>query len=149
MEALIVLLNQHHVRYLIIGGQAVRLEGFPRFSMDWDILIPPRDTVNIARINDVLKDELDVPLEPLGPRGENFIQTYQTRWGILQFHLGAPGLPPFEDLESRAVDHPLSEACVARCLSGADLLESKRASGRPADAEDIEFLEAKQEAGLL
>ena len=43
MDELIRLFNQHQVRYLIIGGQAVRLEGMPRFSMDWDFFIPPKD----------------------------------------------------------------------------------------------------------
>jgi hypothetical protein len=26
-------------RYLVIGGQAVRLHGLPRFSMDWDLFV--------------------------------------------------------------------------------------------------------------
>ncbi len=149
MEALIALFNLHNIRYLVIGGQAVRLEGFPRFSMDWDVLIPPHDKDNIARINALIEDELDYPLEPLGPHGENFIQTYQTRWGILQFHLGAPGLAAFDVLESRAVERLLPNSVVAKCIRGKDLLESKRATHRPADVEDIAFLEAKEQAGLL
>jgi len=149
METLIELFNLHEIRYLVIGGQAIRLEGFPRFSMDWDVLIPPHDADNIARINALLEDELDYPLEPLGPCGENFIQTYQTRWGILKFHLGATGLAKFDTLESRAVERQLSGRIVAKCICGTDLLESKRATHRAADAEDIEFLEAKQQAGLL
>ncbi|HAS81765.1 MAG TPA: hypothetical protein DCS43_03590 [Verrucomicrobia bacterium] len=149
MEELIEIFNLHAIRYLVIGGQAVRLEGFPRFSMDWDVLLPPHDTNNIARINALIEDELDYPLEPLGPRSENFIQTYQTRWGILQFHLGAPGLSTFDVLESRAVHRPLSEGIVAKCICGSDLLASKRATHRAADIADIEFLEAKQQAGLL
>ncbi|MBN1557261.1 MAG: hypothetical protein JW951_03860 [Lentisphaerae bacterium] len=149
MEALIARLNAHGVRYLLIGGQAARLEGVPRYSMDWDFLVPPRDTGNIRRINAALGDELDLPLEPLGPHGENFVQTYQTRWGIVQFHLGAPGLDPFDQLESRAVSRTLPEGVQVRCISGADLLLSKKAAGRPSDSLDIEFLEEKQRAGLL
>ena len=34
------------VRYLLLGGQAMRLTGMPRFSMDWDLFIPPRDEQN-------------------------------------------------------------------------------------------------------
>ena len=34
MEEVIRLFNQNDVRYLVFGGQAVRLEGMPRFSMD-------------------------------------------------------------------------------------------------------------------
>ena len=43
MNELILALNAAGVRYLLIGGQAMRLAGMPRYSMDWDFFIPPRD----------------------------------------------------------------------------------------------------------
>jgi hypothetical protein len=104
MDELIVSLNSAGIRYLVAGGQAMRLVGMPRFSMDWDLFIPPRDQDNFGRINEVLEDELDVPLIPLGSHGENFVQTYQTRWGVLQFHLGLPGVPRFD--EGRPMTRP-------------------------------------------
>jgi hypothetical protein len=103
MEELIRRLNEGGVRYLLIGGQALRLEGMPRFSMDWDFLLPPRDQKNLARLNQLLAEELDMPVKPLGPHGENFVQTYQTRWGVVQFHLLTPGLRDFAELEGRSV----------------------------------------------
>ena len=93
MNELIQQFNAAGIRYLLIGGQAMRLIGLPRFSMDWDFFIPPRDGENFARLNGLLERELDTPLVPLGPAGENFIQTYQTRWGVVQFRLGLPGGP--------------------------------------------------------
>lgn len=42
METLIAKLNEAGVRYVAIGGQAVRLHGMPRFSLDWDLLVPAR-----------------------------------------------------------------------------------------------------------
>jgi len=149
MDEVIRLFNAQGVRYLVIGGQAVRLEGCPRFSMDWDVYIPSRDAANMERINRVLGDELDVPLVPMGARGENFVQTYQTRWGILQFHLTGPGLPPFDEAERRAVTHMSEEGVPVRCLAGADLLETKKRANRPSDFGDIEFLEKKKSLGLL
>jgi hypothetical protein len=149
MDEVIRRLNDHAIRYLVIGGQAVRLEGCPRFSMDWDVYIPGRDEANLAAINRVLADQLDVPLVPLGPRGENFVQTYQTPSGILQFHLAGPGLPPFEEAERRAVVHRTEGDVPVRCLSGPDLLESKKRANRPCDAIDIQFLEARMRLGLL
>jgi hypothetical protein len=103
MDELLKMLNEAGVRFLLVGGQAMRLAGMPRFSMDWDFFIPPRDEENFDRLNAVLTDELDMPLIPLGPSGENFIQTYQTRWGIVQFHLGLPGVPKFDEAERHAV----------------------------------------------
>lgn len=128
------------VRYLLAGGQAMRLTGMPRFSMDWDFFIPPRDHDNLARLNQLLEAELDLPLVPLGPAGENFIQTYQTRWGVLQFHLGLPGIPRFDEAERAAVVRQTEHGMPVKCLSGIHLLAAKQAAGRPQDQADIEFL---------
>lgn len=149
MDEVIRRFNEAGVRYLVMGGQAVRLEGCPRFSMDWDLYIPGRDAANLEQINRILGAELDVPLISMGPRGENFVQTYQTQWGVLQFHLAGPGLPPFDEAERRAVTHFSEEGTPVRCLSGLDLLESKKRANRPSDAVDIEFLERKKILGLL
>ncbi|MEI6788283.1 MAG: hypothetical protein WCL49_07365 [bacterium] len=149
MDEVIRRFNEQSVRYLVIGGQAVRLEGCPRFSMDWDVYIPGGDMENIERINQVLGDEIDLPLVPMGSRGQHFVQTYQTRWGVLQFHLTGPGLPPFDEAEQRAVIHVTEEGVPVRCLAGPDLLESKKRANRPSDAVDIEFLEKKKSLGLL
>jgi len=148
MDEVIRMFNDNCVRYLLIGGQALRLEGMPRFTMDWDFYIPPSDLQNIARIEKALGDELDVPLLPLGPKGRNFVQTYQTRWGVLQFHLGGPGLPPFEEVEGRATVHKTDDGLAVRCMSGKDLLESKMAANRPQDQLDIRFLRKKHGIGL-
>ena len=145
MDQLIDLFNRNGIRYLIIGGQAVRLEGMPRFSMDWDIYIPPKDLDNLQKINRLLEGELDLPLLPLGERGENFIQTYQTRWGILQFHLAGPGLPKFDEAETRAVIRETENRTPVKCLAIDDLIESKKKAARPQDNEDIAFLEKKKE----
>ena len=137
------------IRYLLAGGQAMRLYGMPRFSMDWDFFIPPHDEENFKRLNALLERELDAPLVPLGTRGENFIQTYQTRWGILQFHLGLPGVPRFDEAEAHSVVRTSEEGTAVKCLSGAHLLAAKRAADRPQDQADIVFLVELQRLGKL
>jgi hypothetical protein len=149
MDELIQSFDQAQIRYLLIGGQAMRLEGMPRFSMDWDFFIPPKDADNIARINRVMGDELDAPLIILGPRGEGFVQTYQTRWGVIQFHLGVSGLPKFDEVERFAVTHHTETGTPVKCLSGNHLLASKQAANRPQDLQDIAFLLEKQKAKKL
>ena len=149
MDELLKRFNAAGVRYLLAGGQAMRLTGMPRFSMDWDFYIPPRDDENFARLNALLAGELDLPLVPLGPRGENFIQTYQTRWGVLQFHLGLPGVPEFDDAERQAVERANEFGTPVRCLSGPHLLAAKRSANRPQDQADIEFLTELQRLGKL
>jgi hypothetical protein len=139
----------HGIRYLLIGGQALRLAGMPRTTMDWDLFIPPKDEENFKRMNSLLESELDMPLVPLGSRGENFIQTYQTRWGVLQFHLGVPGVPRFDEAEKSAVNRQLAGGAIVRCLSGTQLLAAKQAANRPQDQDDILFLQELRRLGKL
>lgn len=149
MNELVAKLNKAGVRYLLIGGQAMRLTGMPRFSMDWDFYIPPRDEANFERLNGALADELDAPVVPLGPQGQNFIQTYQTRWGVVQFHLLVPGVPRFDEAEQAAVMRMSEEGFQVKCLSGLHLLASKQAADRPEDQADIAFLLELQKLGKL
>lgn len=149
MEELLNILKLSRIRYLLLGGQAIRLMGMPRFSMDWDFFLPPHDADNFQRLNTALEEDLDCFIEPLGPRGENFIQTYQTRWGVLQFHLGVPGLPRFDEAEARSVLRPNENGVLVRCLSGRDLLATKLAANRPSDQLDIEFLRELEKVGKL
>ena len=142
MDSLIERLNEANARYLVIGGQAVRLHGVPRFSMDWDLFIPPRDEANFEAIHKALPEDLDLDLLPLGERGENVIQTYQTRYGIVQFHLAVPGLPNFDDAERRAVRITDEDGVPVTCIRADDLLSAKLASNRPQDQQDIAFLRA-------
>jgi len=149
MNELILAFNAAGIRYLLAGGQAMRLTGMPRFSMDWDFFIPPKDENNFNQINEILHDELDAPLTSLGPRGENFIQTYQTRWGVLQFHLGLPGVPSFDEAEKAAAIRQSEQGTPVKFLSGIHLLASKRAADRPQDQADIVFLEELKRLGKI
>ncbi len=84
------------------------------------------------------------------PRDEkNFIQTYQTCWGILQFHLGLPGVPRFDDAEKAAVIRQSEQGTPVNCLSGIHLLAAKRAADRPQDQADIVFLEELKRLGKI
>ena len=149
MDQLIKQLNASGVRHLVVGGQAMRLMGMPRYSMDWDFFITPQDEQNFAKLNTLLEEDLDAPLVPLGPHGENFIQTYQTRRGVLQFHLGLPGVPGFDQAEARAVVRLNENGIPVRCLCGSDLLAAKKAADRPQDQADIEFRKELQRLGKL
>ena len=149
MDELLRMFTAQGLRYVLVGGQAMRLWGMPRFSMDWDFFIPPRDEPNFAQLNALLADELDMPLVPLGPEGQNFIQTYQTRWGILQFHLGLPGVPSFDAAERQSILRHNEFGTPVRCLSGPHLFAAKRAANRPQDQSDIEFLAELERLGKL
>ena len=143
METILKKLNDAAVRYIVIGGQAMLQQGMPRFTLDWDLFVPPRDLVNFSKINSALADELDVELEPLDLQtGDGFVQTFQTSCGIIQFHLSPPGLDRFELVEQRAVCCDYNGVPV-KYLSLDDLLKSKLAVARDKDADDILFLQTK------
>ena len=145
MERLLKKLNDGQVRYVVIGGQAMLQEGMPRFTLDWDIFIPPHDADNFEKLNAALEDELDMKVEPLDVRsGDGFVQTFQTRAGIIQFHLAPPGLPKFATVEGRAVTRDYKGIPVKYlCLD--DLLSSKLAVARDKDSDDILFLQMKKQ----
>ena len=145
MERLLKKLNDSQVRYVVVGGQAMLQEGMPRFTLDWDIFIPPHDTDNFLKLNTALADELDMQVEPLDIRsGDGFVQTFQTQEGIVQFHLAPPGLPKFAAVEARAITHDYKGIPVKYlCLD--DLLRSKLAVARDKDSDDILFLQTKKQ----
>lgn len=146
METLIKRLNDAGVRYVVIGGQAMLQEGMPRFTLDWDLFIPPDDPNNIAEINAALADEIDIEIEPYDIKtGTGFIQTFQTSGGVIQFHFAPPGLSSFTDVERNAVTHKYAGIPIKYLCLG-DLLKSKLASARDKDSDDILFLKTKQQA---
>ena len=132
---------------MLAGGQAMRLAGLPRFSMDWDFFIPPQDEVNLARPNVLLAEELDMPLVPLGPQGANFVQTSQTPGGVVQFYLGLPRVPKFDGRSIRQSFARLNWDC--RSMPVWSALAAKQAANRPQDQVDIEFLTELQRLGKL
>ena len=145
MERLLKKLNDAQVRYVVIGGQAMLQEGMPRFTLDWDLFIPPHDADNFSRLNAALADDLDMRVEPLDIRsGDGFVQTFQTEAGIIQFHMAPPGLPKFDTVEERAVTRDYKGVPVKYlCLD--DLLSSKLAVARDKDSDDILFLQMKKQ----
>ena len=140
MEQIIELFNENEIKYLVIGGQAIRLMGMPRYSMDWDIYIPGKDIENIDKINELLDNILDMELEPLGPQGQNFIQTFQTPYGIIQFHLAPVAITKFDQANKKATILTSETGVAIKCISPEDLYECKKSIARPQDEADILFL---------
>ena len=67
----------------------------------------------------------------------------------MQFHLGLPGVPKFEEAERQVVVRQNEFGTPVPCLSGPHLLAAKRAANRPQDQADIEFLTELQRLGKL
>jgi len=146
-------LQQHGVRFVVIGGVAGRLWGSPTMTNDTDICYA-RDQANLERLADALGElharlrgvDDDVPFR-LDARslanGQNF--TFTTTDGPLDV-LGMPaGVDGFEELSRNAVEFDVGEGMILRVCDLDDLIRMKRAAGRAKDRIELEVLAAVRE----
>ncbi|HKZ77171.1 MAG TPA: hypothetical protein VJ124_02530 [Pyrinomonadaceae bacterium] len=147
-EALIRLLTESNVEFIIVGGAAATAHGSARLTEDLDIVYA-RSSENVARLVSALR-----PYQPY-PRGAvpglPFQWTERTIINGLNFTLitsiGAIDLfgeliggGGFADLLPDCLELKLfGTSCL--CLSLERLIQVKRAAGRPKDLEAIAELE--------
>jgi hypothetical protein len=146
--AMIEALVRAGVDFVVIGGVAVVIQASPRFTRDLDISYAT-DTANLERLGTLLVAldarlrgvEDDVPFSP-DARTLRHAQmlTLTTRQGDLDLLVDPSGSPGYPALRRHADIVDLDGASV-RIASLEDLIEMKRAAGRPQDEIDIESLE--------
>jgi hypothetical protein len=145
-ERILVVLGEHEVGYVIVGGLAVQTHGHVRTTVDIDVC--PRPTPrNMARLADALNA---LGAEVLNPGGERLridakmlprdtLWQFDTPHGAIDVLHDAPGAPPYDELRARALVIHLGELELA--VAGLDdLISMKRASARPVDLEDLAAL---------
>jgi hypothetical protein len=131
--------QQHDVKYVVIGGIAVILHGVPRVTFDLDILIEATPD-NVRHLLDALLDTglSTASLTSVADLLENEITIFQDRVRV-DVRTSTPGIDFREAWENRvSVSYHDQEFFI---LSKADLISSKRASGRDVDLEDVRLLE--------
>ncbi|HSN56299.1 MAG TPA: DUF6036 family nucleotidyltransferase [Candidatus Sulfomarinibacteraceae bacterium] len=139
------LLEHHRVRCMIVGGEAVIFYGHIRFTGDIDVFFD-RSPSNAHRLFSALQDfwKQDIP-------GIDDPSRLQDTGAVFQF-----GLPPnridllndidgidFEGAWPRRtevlIEHESGSFSVAY-IGLDDLIENKKASGRPKDLDDLPYL---------
>lgn len=143
-------LARHDVDYVIVGGIAMQAHGGQRLTQDLDIAIAASGE-NLTRLAAALVD-LDARI--LGPDGRRSASTpgvallgSSDQWHLVTAHglLDVVTLPahlgPFDEMRARAHETPLGDLLVPVAHRD-DLLEMKRAAGRPQDLADIRLLES-------
>jgi len=147
-QALIRLLAENEIEFIIVGGAAATAHGSARLTLDLDVLYN-RSKANIERLVRVL-----LPIQPYirgAPpglpfdwsvetvqKGLNF--TLQTSLGALDLFGEIVGGGDYERLVPSAIKIKVAGVeCL--CLGLERLIEVKRASGRPRDLEAIAELE--------
>ena len=135
--------QDHDVKYLVIGGVASVLHGVPRATFDLDILIEASPE-NAARLLKALDEaglgtaSLTTPEDILA----NEITIFSDRVRI-DVQTSTPGLT-FQGAWERREKWSYEDQDYY-VVSKADLIASKRASGRAVDLEDARLLELADE----
>lgn len=151
--ALIRLLVENDIEFIIVGGAAATVYGSSRLTLDLDIVYG-RDNLNLERIVKALE-----PIQPYlrgAPPGLPFEWSVETVKKGLNFTLittlGALDLlgeivggGGYEELKPHTIKIEVAGA-ECSCLSLERLIEVKRAAGRPKDLEAIAELEQILEA---
>jgi hypothetical protein len=143
-------LARHEVEYLTIGGIAIQAHGGQRLTRDLDVIIAA-SAENFTRLADALRD-LDARI--LGPAGQRSrsvptasLLASSDQWHLVTIHGGLDlvtlpaHLGTFAELRGRAHEVALGELSVP-IAHRTDLIEMKRAAGRPQDLADIRLLES-------
>ena len=133
------LLNEHHVEYLVVGGYAVGLHGYPRYTGDLDIWV--RSTIeNGERVVESLRQ---FGLGSLEVKAGDFTRENS----VVQL-----GYPPIRIDVITSLDGVTFESCYSRkdsreidgitvdIIAFDDLKANKRATGRARDLDDLENL---------
>jgi hypothetical protein len=135
----IQLLNLNKAKYLLVGGYAVALHGYVRYTSDMDIWIStnPENVVNVVEA-----------LKAFGlPQSDELISILQKEKRVIGM-----GIPPYKIEVITSIDGVLFEECYKNCLrieiedvtitylSLPDLIKNKQASGRHKDLNDLEHL---------
>ncbi|HET6629241.1 MAG TPA: nucleotidyl transferase AbiEii/AbiGii toxin family protein [Woeseiaceae bacterium] len=151
-------LNASNVRYLVAGGLAVNAHGYLRFTKDVDLVISLEQS-NIGRAMEALTGIGYRPAVPVSA-GEFADPEIRQRWiaekGLTVFQMWSDGHPetpvdifvqepfPFDDEYGKALVKPLYDRFEVRFVSIPTLIRMKKAAGRPQDAIDIQYLQARQ-----
>ncbi len=134
------LLNEHSVRYLVVGGYAVAFHGHPRYTKDIDIWIE----LSLENADKILKALDKFGFGSLDLTPDDFLESDQ----IIQL-----GYPPnridilttlkglkFEDCYKARVEVEI-QGLHLHFIDIENLKENKRATGRSQDLADAENLE--------
>lgn len=142
----IELLNEHKVKYLIIGGYAVNFHGYPRYTKDIDFWLWMTEP-NIKKLIQALKEfgfgSLNIAVEDF-MTPENVVQLGYEPYRI-DLLVDVEGVD-FEECFERRTEAVL-DGTEVKFLSLQDLITVKKKAGRLqdlADAEQLEKLEKKK-----
>jgi predicted nucleotidyltransferase len=145
-EAILRVLAEHRVEFVVVGGVAVQTHGYMRPTRDLDI-IPRPDLANLSRLGEALAElgsQLHRTQRPVAITDPHILKraalvpliTTYGRLDVINIKLtaGTPGR--YSELRERAIDVDLGAIEVA-VVGLDDLIRMKKAAGREQDRIDI------------
>ena len=140
MKDVLRLLADHGVDFAICGGHAVAFHGYPRMTLDMDVLIDPTPE-NADKMRVVLEDfgfgQAGIPLDAFAKDGTAVtLGVHPNQIDLLT----SISHTPTEGVMQRTVRGTLAGIPV-HFIGLSDLLEAKRQAGRPKDLADLDELE--------
>jgi len=138
-KELLSILNEHRVKYLIVGGYAVAIHAQPRATKDLDILVKADGDnakavfASLAKFGAPLEGLSAADFAELGP----FFRMGHAPVGI-DLLTKIPGIE-FDAAWQRRVEDVVDEktGLKANFISAEDLIAAKTAAGRPQDLADV------------
>lgn len=137
-------------RFVVVGGLAAGAWGVVRGTKDVDVVVAP-EIENLRLVAGVVVEAnghvhqgeafFSSPISIASALAEGNQVAIETDLGRLDVVQGLEGVPPYEELRSRATEAEILGVKVAVC-SLEDLRAMKRAAGRTRDLADLEDLEA-------
>jgi len=134
------LLIEHGIRFVVVGGYAVGIHGFPRYTGDMDVFVSI-DAENAARLKRAFEQ---FGFGDLGLAESDFLHPDSVieigrEPAKIQVLTGIDGVD-FEDAYANRIDAELDDLRIP-FLGFDDLLKNKRASARSKDLIDVDELE--------
>jgi len=146
-------LNKEKVQYLVVGGVAVNLYGYVRFTGDLDLLLL-LDPENLKKMHKVMKglgyyERLPVSVKDLGDRKK--VELWTKTKNLKAFTFCPPKDNPlqidvvmdeslrFDKLVKKSVKKSFDNVTIP-VVSVDDLIRMKKVAGREKDLADIEFI---------
>ena len=132
----------NEVDYMFIGKSGAILLGYPGTTQDVDVF-PRKDSENGRRIVIALRElgfEVDTGLEADIVRGKDFVQIKEGPFDI-DLVFAPDGIESYEDAKTR-----IDTSSGFPVANIRDIIESKRAAGRPRDAIELPQLRDFQRA---
>ena len=149
-EEFIAALNEHGVRYLVVGAHAVALHARPRATRDLDLLLDPT-RVNARKVLATLRDffggaDLGYTVEDVtDPRSIIQLGVAPIRIDLLS---EIPGFPSFKAAWKNRVEARFGSVST-HYLGLEDLIRAKNAAGRLQDRADVRVLRRVKERSWL